>query len=265
MSGNEAQLNPRYEGHHYGDGCPEHPALPEGRPIYRGDPIIVPVVGHPVSSKTVLIREILTELRRAEAKFPDQHLPSGTPEGAQRMGLEKALGQAERTRDMYRKIVKDKAAVGTVTWWDVLREEFYEVGAETDPEKICAELVQVAAMCFRWALDLELGPDRVINVPPDPIEPDAVLDARKRKERDRARHPSRTGSPQASLAAKLEEIREQDRQRPGGPMWSAQDDPSIPPGTEAHYGYAHAPAPGCCSPEQPYGRHRDGTPVEGEH
>lgn len=175
------ELDSRYDGHFYGDGCPEHPALANGRPIYRDDPIIIPRdrPARPLIGRTSMVRDVLTELRVAEAKFPDQHLPSGTPEHAHRMGLEKARGQAKRTSDMYRKIVKEKAANGTLTWWDVLREEFYEVGVEDDPERLRAELVQVAAMAFRWAMDLELGPDRTINVPPDPPE----LDGRERKAR----------------------------------------------------------------------------------
>jgi hypothetical protein len=186
-----AELDPRYKDHHYGDGCPEHPALTEGRPIYVGDPIIIPRnrPARPLVGRLRMVHDVLAELREAEARFPDQHLPSGTPEHAHRMGLERARAQAKRTSDMYRRVVKEKAAAGTLTWWDVLREEFYETGVEDDPQRLREELVQVAAMAFRWAMDLELGPDRTINVPPDP-EPDG-------RERKAARtdHPAATQAP----------------------------------------------------------------------
>lgn len=40
---------------------------------------------------------------------------------------------------------------GKLTWFDVLSEEFHEASAETDPEKLVAELVQVAAVAIAWA------------------------------------------------------------------------------------------------------------------
>lgn len=40
---------------------------------------------------------------------------------------------------------------GTVTWWHILREEVFEAAAEEDPDKLRAELVQVAAVALKWA------------------------------------------------------------------------------------------------------------------
>lgn len=42
------------------------------------------------------------------------------------------------------------ARKGTVSWEDILREEAAEVFAETDTERIKAELVEVAAVCQQW-------------------------------------------------------------------------------------------------------------------
>lgn len=44
---------------------------------------------------------------------------------------------------------------GTVTWWQILREEVFEASAEDDTEKLRAELIQVAAVAVKMidALD----------------------------------------------------------------------------------------------------------------
>ncbi len=37
------------------------------------------------------------------------------------------------------------------TWWAILTEEYAEVGVETDPDRLYAELVQLAASAGQWA------------------------------------------------------------------------------------------------------------------
>jgi hypothetical protein len=44
---------------------------------------------------------------------------------------------------------------GTLQWLTVLAEEFLEAAAETDPVKLRAELVQVAAVAVAWIEDLD--------------------------------------------------------------------------------------------------------------
>jgi hypothetical protein len=43
-----------------------------------------------------------------------------------------------------------KASIGNQSWAAVLLEEVYEALEETDPEKLGAELIQVAAVCIAW-------------------------------------------------------------------------------------------------------------------
>jgi hypothetical protein len=123
-----------------------------------------------------VLLSIAEERERQDAKFPGQHLPDGTPDAADRMGLEKALDQARRARDMWRRVCQAKTARGDVTWWDVLREEFWEVGAESDPQRLREELVQLAAVAVRWAEDIDRGEQRGHHVPPEPEQ-----DSRERK------------------------------------------------------------------------------------
>lgn len=136
-----------------------------------------------------VLLDVAAERTRAEELFPDQHLPDGTPENAHRIGAAKALELAEHTRDMFRKVCQDKAAHGTVTWWDVVREEFYEAGAETNPQNLRDELVQLAAMVVRWIEDIDLRAvnaelliDRVLHPETDLPHP---LDTRERKVAER--------------------------------------------------------------------------------
>lgn len=50
---------------------------------------------------------------------------------------------------------KSLDAAGTITWLDILREEFFEAAAETEPERIRAELLDVIAVAFAWIDDID--------------------------------------------------------------------------------------------------------------
>jgi hypothetical protein len=56
----------------------------------------------------------------------------------------------ERDRENYRKACQQAAAEGVVAWVDILLEEVYEAAAETDPEKLATELIEVAAVAVQW-------------------------------------------------------------------------------------------------------------------
>jgi hypothetical protein len=95
-----------------------------------------------------VLNEIADERKRAEAKFPNQHLPFGTG----RPGSEKDALAAKRVTDMM-------AAAGELTWAHVIREEFLEAMAETDPRQLHDELVQLANTAMRAAEDALLAED----------------------------------------------------------------------------------------------------------
>ncbi|MFJ3037755.1 hypothetical protein [Streptomyces tendae] len=78
------------------------------------------------------------------AKFGDQHHPDGT-------GTIAHIDQADRVRAK----VDQAAAEGTQTWGNILAEEVAEVFAESGPDRLRAELVQVAAVCAAWIADLD--------------------------------------------------------------------------------------------------------------
>lgn len=89
------------------------------------------------------------ERARQEAKFPDQKLPNRPPEAHP--------GEAKERADEVRADCDELHAKGDLTWAHVLFEEALEAVAEEDPLKLKEELIQVAAVCFRWigALDAE--------------------------------------------------------------------------------------------------------------
>lgn len=84
-----------------------------------------------------------TERRAQLAKWGEQHHPDGTERRRAR------LAGAARAR------CQVAAEEGRVTWRHILDEEVEEAFAETDPAKLRAELVQVAAVCAAWIADLD--------------------------------------------------------------------------------------------------------------
>lgn len=103
----------------------------------------------------VVLRDVINEMDRAEAKFPNQHISDGTPPAAWRMGHQAAKEQAERTRDLFRRVCQGNTDRGRRNWHDILREEVYEAFAEDDPDLLRAELVQVACVAARWIKDID--------------------------------------------------------------------------------------------------------------
>lgn len=99
-----------------------------------------------------IVVEIAEERTRQVDKFGVQKHPDGTghaPISAAaflaeaRARCEKATGRGPS--DEY----------GVLTWEEILTEEYAEALCETDPDKLRAELVQVAAVCAAWIEDID--------------------------------------------------------------------------------------------------------------
>lgn len=140
---------PCHDTHRYTSMCEYHRGFKDGADSIINRLSTAPVVAGELTPKTVF-DEVKAELARAQAKFPDEHLPN-FPE---RMDWDHAAAE----RDQAQELTDRCHASGVVTWWHVLREEIYEAFAESDPAKLRAELVQVAAMAIRWIEDLESAP-----------------------------------------------------------------------------------------------------------
>lgn len=94
-----------------------------------------------------LAAEILAERHRQLAKFGDQRHPDGT-----------SGHNFKREADAARRSCQRAARNETVTWFHILREEFWEAMAETDQTKLRAELVQCAAVIAAWISDIDRRP-----------------------------------------------------------------------------------------------------------
>lgn len=105
----------------------------------------------------VIAEEVITERERQDAKWGEQNHPNGT--GPDVMTLEGVNEYSDSDLDAASGHVLSVAATtatdvsaggGTVTWRDILLEEVFEALAESDLERLRAELVQVAAVCQGW-------------------------------------------------------------------------------------------------------------------
>lgn len=106
----------------------------------------------PVSGLTQdVLDDVHDERCRQDVKHPQPVLER--PDGTGKPG--------DHLRAMAAKRHTDAAAeAGTLTWRDVLAEEWCEALAETDPGLLRAELVQVAAVAVAWVEALDRRADQ---------------------------------------------------------------------------------------------------------
>lgn len=93
-------------------------------------------------------RLIDTERQAQLTKWGDQHHRDGSS----------TYTNVSLCADLAEQMRKVNADPAELSWTTILLEEVYEAGAETDPAKIRAELIQVAAVCAAWIADIEQRP-----------------------------------------------------------------------------------------------------------
>ena len=86
-----------------------------------------------------VLMEVLSERARQHKLWGVQNHKDGT-------GLQTDIEIAEA----YKNICNAHAKAGTVTWRDILQEEFSEALAERNPPALREELIQVAAVATAW-------------------------------------------------------------------------------------------------------------------
>lgn len=117
------------------------------------------------------LAEILAEATRSIEKHGEQrHLPMGTGPRELPLSTVATLDGAAGLHPLM--IAEDLAALatqdtkahseneggdGTITWWQILREEVFEAAAESGPRELRAELVQVAAVALKMIDALDAG------------------------------------------------------------------------------------------------------------
>lgn len=92
------------------------------------------------SRRQAMLDDINDERDRQDVKWgADREMIDGT-------GRAGSIDDAQRYTDL----TDARAKNGVLSWFDILLEEVYEAGAETDPVKLRKELVQVAASAGVW-------------------------------------------------------------------------------------------------------------------
>lgn len=108
------------------------------------DPAVLP--DYEASAETLSVLErVAAERQRQLEKWGYQNHADGT----------NTSSDDAAHADLYREIVERLAREGRLTWRAILKEEVAEAFAETAPDKLVAELVQVAAICSAWIEDIE--------------------------------------------------------------------------------------------------------------
>lgn len=103
-----------------------------------------------------VLAEVQAERERQDAKWGEQNHRDGTgPRTAAIVGM---LCHADQAAHYARLACQAAAEEGETTWRLVLAEEVLEALAESDPARLRAELVQVAAVAVAWAAAIDRRP-----------------------------------------------------------------------------------------------------------
>lgn len=86
---------------------------------------------------------VLGERMNQVSKWGEQHHPDGT-------GNPGDVEDADAAKAHY----ETMSQLGLLSWREILSEEVAEAYAESDPEKLRAELLQVAAVAVAWIVDI---------------------------------------------------------------------------------------------------------------
>ncbi|MEV0347686.1 NUDIX domain-containing protein [Nonomuraea sp. NPDC050680] len=112
-----------------------------------------------------VLGDVAAERAAQDAQWGMQAVPDGT-------GAEGAVAEADGAR----RETEEAARRGELTWRHILREEVLEAFAESDPEALRTELIQVAAVAVKWAQALDRRPEDTAK--PRERAPEAVGEAR---------------------------------------------------------------------------------------
>lgn len=96
-----------------------------------------------------VVGEVVAERERQDAKWGEQNHPDGTGRSWHQHMARSA-----------RQTCEEMFAAGQGTWGHILAEEFFEALAESDPVKLRAELIQVAAVSVAWVGAIDRRTDR---------------------------------------------------------------------------------------------------------
>jgi hypothetical protein len=98
------------------------------------------------------------ELLRQIHKWGVQNHPDHTGAGWNLAGYNARpdTNDAEAMAELFKQINDKHVTRGTLSWSVILQEEMYEALAESDPDALATELVQVAAVAVAWVRDIRM-------------------------------------------------------------------------------------------------------------
>lgn len=99
-----------------------------------------------------ILREIAAERRRQDDKWGEQNHQDGTG-GAWTMSVTPfnwRVDSGAQIAELAKRHCERRARAGDLTFLDIALEEMAEAFAETDPVKLRAELLQIAAVVVNW-------------------------------------------------------------------------------------------------------------------
>lgn len=104
--------------------------------------VIVPAspAGLDATATRAVLDDVLAERGRQHARWGQQDLPDGTG----------VSGHDVLWRELAQRTCREAAAAGLLDYRTILAEEVAEAFAESDPARLRAELVQIAAVCVQW-------------------------------------------------------------------------------------------------------------------
>lgn len=120
------------------------------------EPETEPDDGPPPDFTAFVLQEIARERIAQDAKFGEQNHEDGTGVVAwphmvlPALGWSKTDTPAQHAAHLARMSCQHAAKQGKTTWLGIALEEIAEAFAETDPIKLRAELIQVAAVAVAW-------------------------------------------------------------------------------------------------------------------
>lgn len=119
------------------------------RTLTRGTPMLAK---QKWQIRTIAVLENVFEerLRQVEKYGHNETLEDGTGECWLPFKGVLALTADEIEKGFRADYEQTEAIYGKPTWMDLVREEVAEAFAETDPDRLEAELTQVAALCVSW-------------------------------------------------------------------------------------------------------------------
>jgi hypothetical protein len=116
---------------------------------------VIKIDGIDAASLGAAVLDVVKERQRQEKKFPGQTHPSGTGPDVHWTANETL--PAVVLCEQFRGRCERRHRAGLGTWSDILLEEVAEVMEQDDPVKLRAELIQVAAVAFRWIQHIDTG------------------------------------------------------------------------------------------------------------